>query len=98
MAAVVPLIDVDALDDGGRQFAQIGRAAPGAGAGATRQRAAGVQHGHAVDVDAGRLLPLPRTEMPAPSPLSPAIERDARHAGNRFIDILIGEFADILGG
>ena len=27
-----------------------------------------------------------------------AIERDARDAGNRFIDVLIGEAADILGG
>ena len=72
-------VDVDGLDDGGRQFAQVGRAAT-AGVDAIRQRAAGVEDGHAVDVDAGGLHAVAAHRNALALAIVAAIERDARHA------------------
>ncbi|MEO8016595.1 MAG: hypothetical protein ABI769_02175 [Pseudomonadota bacterium] len=89
--------DVDALDHRGRQFAQVCRAAPGAGASAKRQRAVGVQNAHAIDVDARGLRSVAAHRDALALAIFAAIERNAGHAGNCFINVLIGEAADIFG-
>src|SRR5262249_61705034 len=83
---------------GAAQSAQVPGAAAGAGGSPQRERAIGVEDAHAVDIDARILHAVAAHREALAFAIVAAIERDARHARDRFADVLIGKTADIVGG
>ncbi len=83
------LDDIDALDDFGGQFAQIGATA--------RRQRVGRLNADAVEFDAGQVGAVAADRDAITLAEFVAAERDTRHARDGFVDVAIGERADVVG-
>ncbi len=92
-----PLDHVNTFDHIRRQFAQIGAAAAIGAAGALGQPAIGIERAHAVDINQGRIRPLATKREALTFAVIAAIQRNTGDAGDGFVDVFVGEVADIFG-